>query len=242
MNWHSRYSQQAGWTRELRGYLFAKAGLDKAQHVLEVGCGTGAILAEVHSPASLHGLDLGPAALIQCKLHAPAASLTRGDALALPYSDGSFDIVFCHFLLLWVSNPLQAVSEMKRVTCRGGSILALAEPDYSAGVNKPDELAMLGQWQAESLRRQGADPSFGARLAETFYQAGIRLIETGPIQGAEKMRSADEWEQEWAVLESDLTGIASVEEIRKLKALDQKARAEGQRVLHVPTYFAWGTS
>ncbi|MEW6402508.1 MAG: class I SAM-dependent methyltransferase [Chloroflexota bacterium] len=240
MDWHARYSQQANWTRDLRSYLFEKAGLVHARRVLEVGCGTGAILAEIHSPASLLGLDLNPAALTQCRVHAPAALLTRGDALALPYSDEIFDIVYCHFLLLWVSEPLQAVSEMKRVTCRGGKIIALAEPDYSARVDQPAELVPLGQWQAESLRRQGANPSFGAHLAETFYQAGIELLETGPIQGPEKMRSPDEWKQEWDVLESDLAGIASGEEIHKLKVLDEKARAQGQRILHVPTYFAWG--
>jgi ubiquinone/menaquinone biosynthesis C-methylase UbiE len=240
MNWHSRYLQQANWTRELRAYLFNKAGLEGAKRVLEVGCGTGAILSGIHSTAALHGLDLDPAALVQCRVHAPTVSLTRGDGLSLPYREGTFDIVFCHFLLLWVDDPLQAVFEMKRVARRGGHILALAEPDYSARVDKPDELAQLGQWQAESLRRQGADPSFGVRLAETFHRAGIRIIETGPIAGPEKTRSADEWKQEWEVLESDLAGIASGEEIRKMKSLEEKASAQGERVLYVPTYFAWG--
>jgi hypothetical protein len=44
MDWHSRYLQQAGWTSKLRGYLFQRAGVDKASRVLEVGCGTGAVL------------------------------------------------------------------------------------------------------------------------------------------------------------------------------------------------------
>jgi SAM-dependent methyltransferase len=240
VNWHARYLQQAKWTRALRTYLFQKSRLDQAQRVLEVGCGTGAILAEIHSPASLHGLDFDPAALAQCSIHAPAAWLTRGDALALPYSDESFDIVYCHFLLLWVRDPFQVVSEMKRVTCPGGNVLALAEPDYSSRMDQPDVLGRLGQWQAESLRHQGADPSFGRRLAETFCEVGIRLLETGPIHGSEEMRSDEEWEQEWEVLESDLAGIAPAEEVNKMRLLDKNARAGGQRVLYVPTYFAWG--
>jgi ubiquinone/menaquinone biosynthesis C-methylase UbiE len=240
MNWHQRYLQQARWTRELRSYLFDRAGLKDAQRVLEVGCGTGAILGDLSTSASLHGLDLDPAALAECKIHAPSAILTQGNALNLPFPDESFDLTYCHFLLLWVVDPLQAVSELKRVTRRGGSILALAEPDYTGRIDRPRELSLLGQWQAESLKRQGADPSFGGQLAETFHKAGINLIETGPIQGTEKMRSVDERKQEWDVIEADLAGFVPDEEIQRMKMLDEAAWANGQRVLHVPTYFAWG--
>lgn len=240
MNWHLRYTQQAKWTRDLRNYLFQKTGLNHADNVLEVGCGTGAILAKLPDGIPLHGLDLDPAALAQCRIHAPAASLTQGDALALPYFDGSFDIVYCHFLLLWVRDPLQALREMKRVTKSGGHILAFAEPDYANRIDKPDELVRLGRWQTESLVRQGADPSLGARLAELFFQAGISIIETGTIQGLENEAPHEEWEIEWAVIESDLAGSVPGEDIQKMKELDQKARQRGERVLHVPTYFAWG--
>ncbi|NTW13004.1 MAG: hypothetical protein HGA30_06805, partial [Anaerolineales bacterium] len=58
MNWHTRYSQQAKWTRDLRDYIFGKIKLDNAHHVLEVGCGTGAILSELPPRLSIHGLDL----------------------------------------------------------------------------------------------------------------------------------------------------------------------------------------
>lgn len=239
MNWHARYLQQAAWTRNLRTYLFEKAGLADARAVLEVGCGTGAILRELNSPASLLGLDLEPASLAECRIHASAASLTRGDAHCLPYPDCSFDIVYCHFLLLWVSDPLQVVREMARV---GRVVLALAEPDYSQRIDEPAELKQLGKWQTEALVRQGANPSFGAKLAETFFQAGIRLIETGPIQSAEKKRSAEEWENEWTVIQADLEESVPSEDIQKMKGLDEKARRSGERVLHVPTYFAWGKS
>jgi len=237
MNWHARYLQQAEWTHDLRTYLFEQAGLKNARHVLEVGCGTGAILRDLTTPAALHGLDLEPASLAECRIHAPAVLLTHGDAHFLPYPDQSFDIVYCHFLLLWVRDPLQVVREMARV---GKSVLALAEPNYSQRVDEPSALKPLGEWQTESLRRQGANPSFGSSLAETFYQAGIRLIETGPIQGEAVMRSLEDWKNEWAVIESDLEGIIPGGEIQKMKVLDEAARKHGERTLHVPTFFAWG--
>ena len=237
MNWHYRYLQQAAWTRKLRAYIFEQAGLTNARRVLEVGCGTGAVLQELVTPAALHGLDLEPASLVECRVHAPTVSLTRGDGVSLPYADQSFDIVYCHFLLLWVSDPLQVVREMARV---GRRVLALAEPDYGQRVDEPPALKVLGEWQAEALRRQGANPFFGARLAETFHQAGINIIETGPIQSQIVMRSAEDWENEWAVIEADLEGWIPSEEIQRMKILDNTARSRNERILYVPTFFAWG--
>ena len=240
MDWHTRYTQQAAWTRDLRAYLFEKAGLHRAHRVLEVGCGTGAVLRELVTTASLHGLDIDPVALKECQVHATRAALVQGNALSLPYPDASFEIVYCHFLLLWVCDPLQALLEMKRVTRPNGHILAFAEPDYSQRVDQPNELLPLGRWQTESLKRQGADPGFGARLAESFFQAGIKINETGTIQGVEKEPSPAEWEIEWAVIESDLAGIVPDADIQSMKMLDRQARSNGKRLLHVPTYFAWG--
>ena len=127
MDWHSRFLQQAAWTRDLRGYLLERAGLTQARRVLEVGCGTGVILSDLVTSAAIHGLDLEASRLAEARINVPAASLTCGNALALPYPSGIFDITFCHFLLLWVQDPLLALLEMKRLTCQGGAVLALAE-------------------------------------------------------------------------------------------------------------------
>jgi hypothetical protein len=108
-------------------------------------------------------------------------------------------------------------------------------------MDEPTGLAVLGRWQRESLERQGADPSFGGGVAESFYQAGIELVETGAIESqADDAPTPGEWELEWAVLEADLAGFVPADEIQRLKELDKAAWTRGDRVLHVPTYFAWG--
>jgi len=241
MDWHNRFLQQASWTRNLRKYIFECAGLARSQRVLEVGCGTGAILSDLTTPAAVHGLDLDIDRLADARVHAPAAVLVCGNALALPYHSEAFDITFCHFLLLWVRNPLLALLEMKRVTRPGGAVLALAEPDYDSRVDKPAALVPLGRWQAESLRRQGADPGLGSRLADLFLQADIQTIETGTLRGnpgsSAGRRNRD---LEWAVLEADLEEWVPAQEIHRMKALDEQAWERGERVLQVPTHFAWG--
>ena len=248
MNWHNRYLRQAEWTRELRAYLFRKAGLSGVHRVFEVGCGTGAILCEgslpdrgLYTRAARYGIDLSAASLAECRNHAPGAFLTQGDALYLPYLDKTFDISYCNFLLLWVDDTLKALLEMKRVTKPQGHVLALAEPDYTSRVDRPHEISWLGKRQTESLIEQGVDVSIGSRLADLFYQAGISIFETGVIQNRGKdALTLDEWEYEWAVLQADLAGTVSREEIQQMKHLDEQAWRRGEHEIIIPTYFAWG--
>jgi SAM-dependent methyltransferase len=241
MDWHNRFLQQAAWTKDIRRYLFEHAGLKQATRVLEVGCGTGAILADLVTPATVCGLDLDPARVSEARTRVPLAKLMCGDALALPFPGGVFEITFCHFLLLWVRDPLQALREMRRVTRPGGAVLALAEPDYCSRVDKPAALVQLGRLQTESLRQQGADPGVGKNLGELFTRSGILLAETGTLgEGGALLPSRAEREMEWEVLEADLQGRVPASELGRLKRLDEQAWERGERVLQVPTHFAWG--
>ncbi len=241
MDWHSRYVQQARWTEQLRAYLFGKVGLPSGGRVLEPGCGTGALLSEFPSTNGLHGLDVNYAVLGQAGQHAPGAVLACGDVASLPYADGVFDVVYCHFLLLWLPDPLGALNEMRRVTRSGGVVLALAEPDYGGRIDYPEQLSLVGRWQAESLLKQGADPNMGRKLAGLLLRAGFRGVESGVLGGEwREGGSPVEDEQEWNVLAQDMEGVVSREELLRLKILDQAARTNGDRVLFVPTFFAWG--
>jgi ubiquinone/menaquinone biosynthesis C-methylase UbiE len=109
VDWHARYTQQASWTSQIREYLYAKAKLSEARNVLEVGCGTGALLTGFPSitHADIFGLDINRDNARQAKKNAPLAGITCGDGHYLPHADGCFDIVLCHFLLLWVESPVE---------------------------------------------------------------------------------------------------------------------------------------
>ena len=241
MDWHVRYLQQARWTEQLRAYLFARAGLGAARRVLEAGCGTGALLADFPLIQGLYGLDLNLPALRLAARHAPSAWLTGGDAARLPFASSVFDIVFCHYLLLWTSDPARVLTEMRRVTRPGGAVLALAEPDYGGRIDYPEALAGLGEMQRRALRRQGADPLMGRKLAGIFQAAGLKQVETGILGAQWQAGSADAGQDlEWQVLAQDLPDQAAGEEFQRLRALDGQARALGERVLYVPTFYAWG--
>jgi len=240
IDWHARYIQQASWTAQTRKYLYQKAGLSAASRVLEPGCGTGAILADC--PAGvLHGVDWDFYNLQIARLTVPRASLTCANALALPYPSASFDACITHFFLLWV-DANHALTEMQRVTRPGGCIIALAEPDYGARIDRPPELAELGRLQGLALKSQGADPHTGRKLAGLFVKAGLEHVITGVMGGEWNQKPLDDgWEQEWAALESDLAGEVSAEKISELRRIDAAAWAHGERILFVPTFYGIGS-
>lgn len=261
--WHQRYLQQARWTRDLREHLYQRAGLENARRVLDVGCGTGALLGELldRTGISPSGLDILSEHLSLAAKSQSTAYLVQGDALSLPFSRASFDLVLCHFLLLWLKDPYQAIAEMRRVTRFGGTVLALAEPDYGGRIDYPADLEVLGDWQRSALNKQGANPEIGRRLGEIFNQAGLNLIEVGVLGGQWRTApSRQEWELEWRVIVSDLGDLYTPgragtgqlqpspliqfdfekEEIERLRALEWRAWELGERILFVPTFYAWG--
>lgn len=241
--WHKRYVEQARWTSTVRRFLFQQANISNAQSILEAGCGSGAILSDINSytQAAVFGIDVDFSGLSFARSQARDFHLACADGLRLPFPDRTFSITLCHFYLLWVSHPLQAILEMARVTRIGGSILSLAEPDYGGRIDYPDDLVELGHLQREVLFKQGADTSVGRKLKALFHQAGLRNIQVG-VLGGEWGAAPDAGFQdsEWKTLERDLSGTVPADEMTRLKSRDAAAWQKGERILFVPTFYAWG--
>jgi SAM-dependent methyltransferase len=246
-DWHTRYQQQARWTHAMRQALFQRAGFDSARLILDVGCGTGA-LADEFPPASwpiYFGLDISFDPLRFARQNTKQAKFNQADAHELPFPEGTFDITFCHYLLLWASSPEIVMCEMVRVTRKGGWVCALAEPDHLGRIDHPPELRKMGELQTESLMDQGAAVDLGRRLPGLFRQSGLSEVEAG-LLGAQWSRtpSSIEIEAEWQIFSADLEKITQIttEGIRpeELRQLDEQAWQRDERVLFVPTFYALG--
>ncbi|MFX0123057.1 MAG: class I SAM-dependent methyltransferase [Candidatus Hodarchaeota archaeon] len=169
------YEDQMEWTVSTRKRLYRKMDLFHAKSILEVGSGTGAILREIstiNSQAKLVGLDWNLLALkFSCgESLNPYTICGKGELL--PFSDNYFDITLCHYLLMWVKEPLNILKEMRRVTRIGGWIACLAEPDYGGRLDYPAS----EQWEELLLESLSAhDPYIGRKLRSLFFKAELQV-------------------------------------------------------------------
>jgi len=240
---HSRYLVQATWTALIREQLFGSIQIHGEPKLLEVGCGTGVISAEITRRFQTEsvGVDLDQSALSFAHNIDPESSYLAGDGCNLPLQPAAFDMTVCHFLLLWVEDPGNILEEMARVTKPGGWILALAEPDYGGRIDFPRELDAVGQMQIQALRDQGANPYLGRTLRSLFVSAQLTEIRTGLLGGEwQGNPGEDQLDSEWETLAQDLSHLLPAGEIEQYKRIDRKAWKMGTRVLFVPTFYAAG--
>jgi ubiquinone/menaquinone biosynthesis C-methylase UbiE len=237
-DWHAQFLRQARWTQATRNQLYRRADLLRAERVLDVGCGTGALTEELarRTRGEVTGLDVDPAMVAYAREQGGEARYREGDALDLPYPEANFDVVACHFLLLWVADPGRAVAEMARVTRPGGCVLICAEPDYGGRVDWP--ALPIGEWQRAGLRRQGADPEIGRRLRQLAVAARLdadvgvlpSLWDAGDLR--------DNFEREWAWLAHDVGGAVDAETFARVKAQARAAVDDGTRLVYLPLFYA----
>ncbi|MCP5279751.1 MAG: methyltransferase domain-containing protein [Thiobacillus sp.] len=92
--------------------------------LLDVGCGTGwftrrfAALEGDEPASAVMGLDLDPARLAFARAHGRGEGYLEGNATALPFADGAFDVVVSVTALCFVPDWQGALAEMARVARR----------------------------------------------------------------------------------------------------------------------------
>lgn len=141
------------------------------ERVLDVGCGPGDLLCEMARQHSewgvLAGFDFSAGMATQAARQAGAlaAHFFVGDAQAMPFPDGAFDVVMARHMLYHVPDIDRAVSEAARVLRRGGYVLATTNGAHTM----PEYMA---------LRRRAADRFPGMTDPEMITSAFA--LENGP--------------------------------------------------------------
>ncbi len=168
--------------QRLRSWVADALLLEVGDHVLDVGCGTGAAVVELTERVGQTGRVCGIDAseLMIAEATRRAADRTNitfevGDATSLPYADSTFDACRSERTLQWLADPNLAIAEALRVLRPGGR-LAIVDTDWGTlALDHPD---------AEIARRYHAihwpvPPNrwSGRRLLNQFRDAGLTEID-----------------------------------------------------------------
>src|SRR4051794_11033610 len=158
--------------------------LASGQRLLDVGAGPATLTADLAArtapgPVAVVEIDESTAALARSGLdeRGVEADVRVGDVHALPFEDGSFDVVHAHQVLQHVADPVQALREMRRV-CAPGGLVAVRESDYGAFTWFPEE-AGLDTWvslYSQVARSDGGEPDAGRRLLSWARAAGLEDV------------------------------------------------------------------
>ena len=177
--------------------LAEHAGVGSGDRVLDVGCGPGESafgMAERVPGMRVTGLDYSPTMIRIARLRRRLdraggdVELTRGDAMALPFPDGTFDAVTGHSFLYLVPDAKRVLSEARRVL-RPGRRCVFLEPAAVAdepllppairaqALRDARFVSSMALWRLVSRRYGRFDER---RFRDTFEAAGLEPLDVRP--------------------------------------------------------------
>lgn len=168
------------YSRLLSPQLADVAGVSSDQRVLDVGCGPGALTAELVD-------RLGPSSVVACdpselfvgamRQRHPEVEVHQAPAEELPFADDTFDAALAQLVVHFMADPVQGLSEMRRVT-RPDGVVAACVWDMGVGHTPLGPLWEAAQAVDPDVEGEAGRP--GTRegdLTRIFTSAGVREIE-----------------------------------------------------------------
>jgi SAM-dependent methyltransferase len=172
------------------------AAIAAGQRVLDVGCGPGALTAELVrrlGPAAVSAIDPSETFVAAAQERHPGVSVQRAAAEQLPFEDQTFDAALAQLVVHFMADAVAGLREMARVTRRHG-VVAACVWDLAGG-----QAPLSPFWEAaRELDPDVEDESrlAGAReghLAQLFQAAGLHEIEESALSVHVEHPSFEDW-------------------------------------------------
>ncbi len=186
------------FSEPLAGQFAELADVRAGQRVLDVGCGPGALTAQLVQrlgSGAVAAIDPSASFVAAIRARFPQIDVQRGVAERLPFADGSFDATLAQLVVHFMTDPVAGLAEMARVT-RPGGLVAACVWDHAGGAGP---LATF--WQAVHDLDPGARGEAGlagareGHLAELCEAAGLHHSEPGSLTVEIRFATfADWWE------------------------------------------------
>jgi SAM-dependent methyltransferase len=185
-----RYSEQ------LAGPLADLAGVASGQRALDVGCGPGALTAELVSrlgTAEVSAAEPSASFAAAVRQRFPGLDIRQAPAEQLPFADGGFDVTLAQLVVHFMTDPVAGLGEMRRVTAAGGTVAACVW-DYG-GERGP----ISPFWRAARELDPAVDDESGrpgARegdLTRLFTEAGLARPHTTTLTVSVRYETFEDW-------------------------------------------------
>jgi ubiquinone/menaquinone biosynthesis C-methylase UbiE len=193
------YERMMGVWSRLAGEIFLDwLAPARGRRWVDVGCGNGAfteLIIERCAPAGVDAVDPseGQLGFARTRPAARIAKFVQGDAMALPYPNGGFDVATMALVIFFVPDPAKGVAEMARVLRPGGWAAAYAWDMRGGGFPwaiVQEEIAALGH---KLVFPPSVDASRIEAMHELWQGAGFTDVETRAIAVQRTFDSVDEF-------------------------------------------------
>jgi SAM-dependent methyltransferase len=198
------------------------AGVVTGQEALDVGCGPGAltgVLVDRLGASVVAACDPSAPFVAECSARHRGLDVRHASAESLPWGDASFDVALAQLVLHFVTDPLAAAGELRRVVRPSGTVGACVW-DFDEGME------MLRSFWDAALTVDPAAPDeartmrFGRQgeIADLFAAAGLDDIDETTLQVSSVY---DDFDELWSGF---LAGIGPAGTF--CSSLSDQARAE----------------
>jgi ubiquinone/menaquinone biosynthesis C-methylase UbiE len=193
------YERRMGvWSRLVGDVFLDWLAPEPGLRWVDVGCGNGAFserIVERCAPAEVQGIDPseGQLAFARSRPAARLAKFQRGDAMALPFPDASFDVATMALVIFFVPDPAKGLAEMARVVRPGGTIASYAWDMFGGGYPFEPVQAELRAMNIALLSPPSDEASRMENLRLLWRGAGATDIETKIIRVQRTFESFDDF-------------------------------------------------
>jgi SAM-dependent methyltransferase len=168
------------------------------QRIIDVGCGPGALTAELvqlYGAEAVSAVDPSESFVAAARARFPEVDVRHAAAEQLPFENATFDIAAAQLVVPFMADPVAGLSEMSRVT-RPNGLVAACVWDHAGG-GGPLSLFWRAVRDLDPHARDESDLA-GAReghLAELFERAGLHDVESGLLTVHVDCATFDDWWQ-----------------------------------------------
>ena len=184
------------WSRLLAPQLADLAGIGPGQRVIDVGCGPGALTAELVSRLGaehIAAVDPSESFIAAARERHPGVDVRQASAESLPYRDGRFDAALAQLVVHFMTAPVAGLREMARVT-QGGGMVAACVWDYAEGRGPLgpfwEAAGALDPGVVDESKLAGARPGHLTQLMEA---AGLGEVAEVALSVIRDFASFDDW-------------------------------------------------